>query len=737
MGKSLVFAVSMLLASVVSPAIAQTAAPFTLTAQQGQSVTPISNGTTLGITAQAIGQAVTFTLTGTYTGATTAIFSSQAQLLGSPDFSAAQITPAVPATLNPGQSFSLVITYTPSTASTDLAQLTLPFTQSPATAGGTPSQGSLIFGLTGTTANLTVNYFSAPANNVTPLSNGGTIAFPPTLVNTPATVTVVIANGGSATGTVSSVAVSGNGFQLQGTGLFPAGIQTGGTLQFNVIFDSNVVGSDTGTLTIQFASGPFVVNLTGTAVSPSLTYEMINGTTTTPLTLGQPLTLPSTNVGSTTPVTIQVQNNGTASTIINGISVTGAGYSASSQLVFPVTIAAGASITFTLNFTPPAAGVFPGSLTIGGVVFTLTGTGLGPQLTYSYTSGSSASTTVVTGGTILFPSAALAQSVSVTVTVTNSGTLPATVTSIGIVAGSAASAYAISNSPPLPVTLAPNASLPFTIAFTPILSGLNSANLLINTSNFTLSGFGTSAATLPSYQITGASGVVQPFTQPAVGLSLAQAYPLAVTGTLTLSVSSTVFASDPSVQFATGGQTVSFTIPANTTKAVFANGSTTIQFQTGTVAENITLSPSFVISGGGPVAPTGSSALVLTVPQLAPTLLSVQVVASTETSISVLIEGYSTTRSLGKLSLQFSSLSSSFNLPTTTFSVDVSQSAGFWYSSSSSLPFGGEFAITVPFSTTLATTSNVPLANNIAVTATATNSVGTSNSVSTPSPTGQ
>jgi hypothetical protein len=734
MGRSLLLGVSILLASVVSPAFAQTAVPFTLTAQQGQSISPIIDGENLGITASAIGQSVSFTISGTYTGATTAVFSAQAQLLGSSDFSVGPITPTVPVTLNPGKSFSLVITYLPTTASTDSAEITIPFAESPATTGGTPTQEQLVFGLTGTTAGLTVNYLSAPTENVTPISNGGTIPFPSTLVNTSVSVTVVIANTGTATGDVNAVTITGtnNAFQLQGVGLLPAGIQSGGTLEFNVLFYPSLVGSDTGTLTIQFASGPFVVNLTGTAVSPSLTYEMINGTTTTPLTVGQPITLPSTNVGSTTPVTIEVQNNGTASTNISGLNVTGAAYSLSSLLIFPVSVAPNSSISFTLNFTPPGPGVFAGSLTIGGTVFTLTGSGLGPQTSYSYTSGSSSSISVTSGGTIVFSSAPLAQSSSVTMTVTSSGTLPTTITSIGIVGGGA---YTISNPPALPTTLAPNASLSFSINFAPTVSGLNTATLLVNTASFTLSGFGTSAPTLSSYQITGISGTVQPDTQPAVGLTLSQGYPLNLTGTLTLAVSSTAFASDPSVQFATGGQTIAFSIPANATKAVFANGSSTIQFQTGTVAENIIFSAAFAISGGAAITPAGGSPLVLTVPQLAPTVLSVQVTVSSATSISVLVEGYSTTRSLSSLTLQFSSLSSSFNLPTTSFSLNVSQSAGFWYSSAASQAYGGEFAITVPFTTTLATNSTLPLASNISVSATATNSVGSSASVSSVSPT--
>ena len=124
------------------------------------------------------------------------------------------------------------------------------------------------------------------------------------------------------------------------------------------------------------------------------------------------------------------------------------------------------------------------------------------------------------------------------------------------------------------------------------------------------------------------------------------------------------------------------------------------------------------------------TALVLTVAPLAPTVLSVQIVAQTSTSISVLVEGYSTTRSLTSLGLQFKSLSTAFNLPSTPFTVDVSSSAKFWYSGGTSIPFGGEFAITIPFATGLAINSTLPLANNILVTATASNSIGTSSPVS-------
>ncbi len=333
------------------------------------------------------------------------------------------------------------------------------------------------------------------------------------------------------------------------------------------------------------------------------------------------------------------------------------------------------------------------------------------------------------GGTILFSSVPLAQGVSANVTVTNSGTTPTTITSVGIASGGASSSYSISNLPPLPTTLQPGGSLTFTVTFAPTTSGLNSATILINSTALTLSGFGTGAPAISSYQLTGVSGQVQPLTQPAIGLTLGQAYPLDLTGVLSLNTSSSVFAADPSVQFATGGRTVTFTVPANTTSAIFSNGAKTVQFQSGTVAETINLFATFATTSGVAVI-SNTPSFNFTVPQVAPVLQSVQISAEGANGITLLVEGYSTSRSLTKLNFQFSSLSSSFSFPVSSFSLDVSAGSGFWYSSGASNSFGGEFAITYPFIIS-PPNGNLPLVGNISVSVTASNSLGASNTVST------
>ena len=135
--------------------------------------------------------------------------------------------------------------------------------------------------------------------------------------------------------------------------------------------------------------------------------------------------------------------------------------------------------------------------------------------------------------------------------------------------------------------LAPNAETHFTIIFTPTTLGFSNGTLQLDATTVALVGSGTQPPALPAYTIGGASGAVAPGTQPNINLTLASPYPLALSGVLTAATSGTLPA-DPAVQFATGGLTVPFTIPANSTSAVFGAQGTQIGLQTGTVAGTIT-----------------------------------------------------------------------------------------------------------------------------------------------------
>jgi hypothetical protein len=181
-------------------------------------------------------------------------------------------------------------------------------------------------------------------------------------------------------------------------------------------------------------------------------------------------------------------------------------------------------------------------------------------------------------------------------------------------------------------------------------------------------------------------------TQTSVGLRLASAYPVTLRGTLAMTVDTGSFGADAAVQFSTGGRTVSFTIPAGETRAVFANGSTGIRLQTGTAAGRIVLTPSFVTDGGIVLTPERPAVLELTVPEQAPVVLAARVEASAA-AVSVAVTGYSTTRNLTKMEVTIRRRTGK----TETFSFDVGQAAQLWFGSAASLSTGGLFTATAPF----------------------------------------
>jgi hypothetical protein len=235
---------------------------------------------------------------------------------------------------------------------------------------------------------------------------------------------------------------------------------------------------------------------------------------------------------------------------------------------------------------------------------------------------------------------------------------------------------------------------------------------------------------LPGYSFSGPTGVVQPQTQLAVGLTLASGYALPLKGTLSLSVSSSNGSTDPAVQFATGGTAVTFTIPANSTQAVFANGSTQIQFQTGSVASTLTFSPAFSTAAGFDLNPATAATLQLTVPASAPRLTSVQISGNSGTSLNVIVTGVTSTRSLNTLDFTFTT-TANFSLRTAKVTVNVALESGTWFASSQSAAFGGQFIISVPFTFTSSNTAvTTPVDGIQSIAVSASSAQGTSNVVS-------
>src|SRR5262249_47144281 len=226
-------------------------------------------------------------------------------------------------------------------------------------------------------------------------------------------------------------------------------------------------------------------------------------------------------------------------------------------------------------------------------------------------------------------------------------------------------------------------------------TGTLTAVLRVNNASFTLSGAGTQPASLPSYQFQGPSGNQQPAQQQSVGLTLASAYPMAIQGTLKLSFLSAVFTDDPAIQFASGGRTVNFTIPANSTRALF-NGNPSMALQTGTTAGTIVITPSFAMRSGFDMTPPVPDTLTIALPRAAPQLLNANITSETTSSFTLVLSGYSTTRAMRQLDVQFTPRQGE-SLSTGRLTIDVSSAASAWYQSTASQSSGGSFLAAIPF----------------------------------------
>jgi uncharacterized repeat protein (TIGR01451 family) len=145
---------------------------------------------------------------------------------------------------------------------------------------------------------------------------------------------------------------------------------------------------------------------------------------------------------------------------------------------------------------------------------------------------------------------------------------------------------------------------------------------------------------------------VLPGQQATVDLTIPAAYPYDVSGTLVLGFSSDAInpADDPAIQFETGGRTVTFTIPANTLQARFANRPQPgpIGFQPGTVSGTLTING--MLQTGAAQTPFSS---IRTIPRQAPEIRGFQRVDMDGDSFAVSMNLSSTAREVTQLTVRF------------------------------------------------------------------------------------
>ena len=333
------------------------------------------------------------------------------------------------------------------------------------------------------------------------------------------------------------------------------------------------------------------------------------------------------------------------------------------------------------------------------------------------------------GDPVLFSPVQVGKTARLTLSVRNEGTSAATVATIGL--SDTRGIFNLEGLPALPLVLQPAESSNFTVIFSPTLTGPLATTLLVHSQSFSLSGFGTPPVPLPAYRFSGVSGATQPLGQPAIQLTLDEPYALAIRGTLTLLAESDALPPDPSVQFITGGRQIAFTIPPNSSRALFASGSESARFQTGTVAGTISFTPAFATTAGLDLTPVDTAPYRVSIPPSAPTLLSVQVASQSADSVVLLITGFATSRTLSKVDFTFTG-ASGVNLSGAQVSVNLESAAANWFRTPASQPFGGQFSISLPFTFRSDQATLTSLLDKIrSVSVTASNGLGSSNAVTT------
>ncbi len=658
--------------------------------------------------------AVTILNQGAGTGSLTAVSVSGAGFLiaGSP---------LLPATIGPNQSVRFNLVFSPTQAGNFSGTFQISLT-------GRSISGTLSASTAAPT--FALSYIDPNTSNVLPLANNSTLPFPSTQAGSTSTITLQAANTGAGTGSVTSVTLAGgasSAFQLVNLPPLPVSVPPAQQTRFGIRFSPQQQQNATDVLTVAFNNLTITVNLQAQGTQPQYTYTSAGASGTVTFAPGSTLAIADTVVGQMTSVTVSIANNGNGDGQIAAIGVTGTGLSVSDLPAVPFTLHPNGSQHFTLNFAPTQPGAVNGRLTIGGDTFTVTGTGIGSRLIYTYTSGSS-SVAVVDTGSVIFPPLAVGSTENLTFSIQNTGTSSAAISSVNLSAPS--TLFALSQVPALPMNLDPGASVAFSVSFAPNTTGSLTATLRVNNSSFVLTGNGTQPAALPAYSFQGPNGNQQPAQQPALGLTLSAPYPLALQGTLKLSFVSAVFADDTAIQFASGGRTVNFTIPANTTQAIFNGTATNISIQTGTTAGDIVLTPSFAMqSGGFDLTPASPNALTITIPRSAPQLTNASISGETTTSFTLTLSGYSTSRALRQLDIQITPKQGQ-NFSTTHLTIDVTSASSAWFQSTAAQGFGGSFLVAIPFVLSNGSTTSdlVHMLQSLSITAA--NDVGTSSATS-------
>jgi Abnormal spindle-like microcephaly-assoc'd, ASPM-SPD-2-Hydin len=282
------------------------------------------------------------------------------------------------------------------------------------------------------------------AATVTVTANPASLTFAKVNAGSSSSQTVTISNTGNTAVTLSQITVTAKNFQVSGL-TTPVNLAVGQNAPMTVSFSPTAAENVTGNITLLNSAGTStVIAVSGSAIQPALT-----------------ITPPSANfgnvtVGSPATQTFQFTNSGTAPLTVTQVSVAGSGFSIAT-LSLPITLNPGQPSTFNVEFDPATAGSATGNLSVvsnapnSPAAVALSGTGIAPTRTLSFSATSIAFGNVTTGS-----------SASQNIGVTNTGNASVTISQISL----SGAAFALSGAT-TPVTLTAGQNMTFGVTFAP------------------------------------------------------------------------------------------------------------------------------------------------------------------------------------------------------------------------------------------------------------------------------
>ncbi len=404
--------------------------------------------------------------------------------------------------------------------------------------------------------------------------------------------------------TITAVELTGSlDFQISNPGA-PFPMARGESFTINTGYTPSISALQEGLISITYegdgTTPTFTVNLNGTAPEFAYTYTPDGGNETQVMP-GATLEFPDTQVDSTATGTFTITNRGAAAGTASSITASGEGYALTGLPLLPVDIAAGGTLSFTVNFAPEALGMAAGQLGIqlaaGPANFPLKGIGAGAQFTYELIDGDSTEP-VLPGGVINVPDTQVDEVASILMRVRNMGNTEGVINAIS----ASGSAYGLADLPFLPATLQPDGTVLFTITFTPASIGRQVGRLLVGGEEFDLIGEGVGSFTEYSYTISGATTPVEDagtviFTPAAVGASTSATFTVTNSGTTETTINSISLGSTGSAFSLSGLPGLPLTLNGGSSSTFTITLKPTVE---GAISDSLLVgSASFTLSGTG------------------------------------------------------------------------------------------------------------------------------------------